>query len=114
MTCDMFDLEAPNLAQIYILGNFCFGLYMGLVDRDLQGYLGLKRINAHQNELVRTITCDILDIESPNLAHICTLGSFAWDCIGGQWTVTFKVIWDSNSRVFHTIGGALIRNMRVC
>ena len=37
----IFDLESLNLAQICILGSFCFGLYMGSVDCDLQGNLGL-------------------------------------------------------------------------
>ena len=52
---------------------------MGSVDRDLQGHLGLQLIDAPQNELVRTLTRDIFDLEGPNLAQICILGSF---CLG--------------------------------
>ena len=42
ITCEILDLESTNLAQICTLGSFCLGLYMGSVDRDLQGHLGLQ------------------------------------------------------------------------
>ena len=40
-----FDLHSPNLTQRCILGRFRLGLYMGVIDLELQGHLGLKLFN---------------------------------------------------------------------
>ena len=47
---------------------------MGSVDRNVRGHSVHLLINAPQNELVRSITRDIFELESPNLAQICILG----------------------------------------
>ena len=63
ITFDRIELGSPNLAQICTLAMPWTGLFMGMIDLDLQGHLGLKLINAPQNELVRTITRAIFDLE---------------------------------------------------
>ena len=41
ITCNGFELESPNLLQIYILGFFQLVLKMGVIDIDFQGHLAI-------------------------------------------------------------------------
>ena len=59
-----------------ILGPFRTLLKMGLIDLDLQGHLALKLLDFREFELVRTITCDRCELESPFLHSMYILEPF--------------------------------------
>ena len=69
-----FDLESPSSHRMCILGPSSALLKMGLIDLDLQGHFGLKRVNFHKFELVCTITQQGFDLESPSSHRMCILG----------------------------------------
>ena len=73
----MFKLESPFLRSMCILGPFRALLKMGSIDLDLQGHFGLKLINFRKFELVRAITRQGFELESPFLHRMCILGPFS-------------------------------------
>ena len=60
-----------------ILGPFSALLKMGLIDLDLQGHFGLKRVHFHNFELVCTITQQGFDLDTSSSHRMCILGSFS-------------------------------------
>ena len=50
---------------------------MGLIDLDIHGHFGLKQVNFSKFELVRTITRQELELESPFLHGMGILGPFS-------------------------------------
>ena len=71
-----FDLATPSLHRVCILGPSSALLKMGLIDLDLQGNFGLKRVNFRKFELVCAITRQGFDLKSPFLHRMCILGPF--------------------------------------
>ena len=72
-----FDLESPSSHRMCILGPFSALLKMGLIDLDLQGHFGLKRVNFRKFELVCAITRQGFDLETPSSHRMCILGPFS-------------------------------------
>ena len=70
------ELESPFSHRMCILGPFSALLKMGLIDLDLQGHFGLKRVNFRKFELVCAITRQWFELESPFSHKMCILGPF--------------------------------------
>ena len=76
ITREVFQLESPNLHRMWILGPSRTPLKMESIDLDLQGHFGLLLTNFRKMELVRTISRQGFEPESPNSHSICFLGPF--------------------------------------
>ena len=59
-----FELESPFLHIMCILGPFSALLKMGLIDLDLQGHFGLKRVIFANLSIVHALTRQGLELES--------------------------------------------------
>ena len=68
-----FNLDSPNLHQICILHRPRLGLLMGDLDLHLQGRSVHFRSNLSKIRLVRTITHEGFNLDSPNWHQICIL-----------------------------------------
>ena len=66
-----FGLESPSLHQACIMGCSQLVLKMEVIDLYLQGHFGHFDLEFQEIWLVRAITCNRYDLESPNLRQIC-------------------------------------------
>ena len=74
MTRHRFALVLPNLHQICILRYAELVLKMGVIDLNLQGHFDLFDLEFLKIWLVRSIMCDVFELESPNWHQIYILG----------------------------------------
>ena len=72
ITLPRFELESPHSHQTCILGYTQQVLKMGVID--LQDHLGHFDLELSEIQLVRAITCNGFELQSPNLHQICILG----------------------------------------
>ena len=73
ITHEGFMLDSPKLHKIYILNRPPLGLLMGDLDLHLQGRLVHFRSNLSKMRLVRKVTHEGFNLDSPNLHQICIL-----------------------------------------
>ena len=76
ITHHRFGLESPNLHQTCILEYSQLVLKTEVIDLDLQGHFGHFELEFLEIWLVSLITCNGLELKSPNLHQICILGFF--------------------------------------
>ena len=74
ITRHRFGLESPNLHQTCILANSQLMLNMEVIDFDLQGHFGHFDCEFYEIWFFNMITCNGVELESPNLYQIWILG----------------------------------------
>ena len=71
------NLESSYLHKMCIFGPFSAPGNIKLIDLDLQGHFGLKKVNFREIELVRAKTRKVLNLESSYLHKMGILDPFS-------------------------------------